>query len=776
LGVLATGLLVYAAPLGARGAGGRSVPARAAVRHRAGDRVIPRYDQERLAEWRQDIGSAVSAALVVLPQNLTHGIIAFSPLGPEGLGAGAFSVVAGAAIAGMVATRLSSSPSLASGLNAALSLTLGVVIATLVGLGVIPKGAAGIGPAILVSMAVALLAGLCMALFALVGVMRYVGLIPYPVTAGIVNGTALLLVLNQGPRALGLEYGDGWQDLLDHPLAPVIAIITGAVLLRPPRLSRVLTAGFFAVLVGAALQQALLALGAGSLLGPLLGPVPSVFTQGHSVLAAYGSIDLLLQPHVFLLLASAAVTLSVICTIETAATSAALGDITGRTEDAGRNLGAIALGNVAGAFFGGFITSGSIGASLSLFRQGGRTRRTALLRAAAMLLVVVTSGPLLALLPQAALAAVVLIGAVKLLDADSLRLLRAATVRGARNKRDLIGNALVVLAVAGTALAYNLILAVGVGILLSLVVFVVTMAGTPVRRVYRQPVGRSRIRHPPAAEAILVAHGEEIAVIELEGTIFFGSAQLIGEAVQKEFAAGAKEVILDLRRVGRIDLSGARRLLATCGRCWRDGQLLTLAPVRPGQPLADYLSDLALDPLPRPEHVHQTLDGAVAAAEARLIARHASVGVGAEAEPLEVLQGLGLTAAGAATLLSHMTEERFEAGQTVIRTGERSDSVRILIGGTADVCLPPEPGSPPFKLATFSPGTIFGEMALLTGAPRSADVIAAAPLRCLRLDLPAVDAMRQSDPDAAFALMKAIALQLERNLRWANLTLATLEP
>jgi hypothetical protein len=105
-------------------------------------------------------------------------------------------------------------------------------------------------------------------------------------------------------------------------------------------------------------------------------------------------------------------------------------------------------------------------------------------------------------------------------------------------------------------------------------------------------------------------------------------------------------------------------------------------------------------------------------AEARLIARHAGAATGQEAEPLAVLQGLGLSTAGAATLLSHMTEEHFEAGQTVIRTGERSDSVRILIAGTADVCLPPEPGSPPFKLATFSPGTIFGEMALLTGAPR----------------------------------------------------------
>jgi len=728
-----------------------------------------------LAEWRKDASSALSGALVTLPQNLTHGIIAFAPLGPEGLGAGAFTVVAGAAMAGMVATRMSSSPTLASGLNAALSLTLGVVIAKLVALGVVPRGAAGVGPAILVSMAVALLAGLCMGAFALLRVMRFIGLVPYPVTAGIVNGTALLLIVNQGPRALGIDVLDGWAQPFAHPLALLVAGVTALALTWPNAVSRVLTAGFFAVLVGAAVHHGLGVLGAAPWLGPALGPVPSALTQAHSVLRAYGSAGLLLNAEVFLLLASAAATLSVICTIETAATSTALGDISGNPEDAGRNLGAIAMGNVAGAFFGGFITSGSIGASITLWRQGGRTRRAALLRAAAMLVVVVAAGPLLALLPLSALAAVVLVGAAKLLDADSLRLLRAVSGRRRRHRRDLVGNALVVVAVAGTALLTNLILAVVVGVLLSLLVFAVTMATSPVRRVYRQPIGRSRIRHPSWAEAILLEHGEQIAVIELEGTIFFGSAQLIGQAVTEAFDQGADEVILDLRRVGRIDLSGARRLLATCARCWRQGQTLTLAPVRPGLPLADYLADLDLMQLLRPNHMYPTLDGAVADAEARLIARHAPAEPAAEADPLAVLLALDLPEAGARALLAYMQEERFATGEAVIRTGDRSDSVRILLAGAADVCLPAAAGSVPFKLATFSPGTIFGEMALLTGAPRSADVIAATPLHCLRLDLPAIALLRKTDPDAAFALMKAIALQLERNLRWANLTLATLE-
>ena len=66
-------------------------------------------------------------------------------------------------------------------------------------------------------------------------------------------------------------------------------------------------------------------------------------------------------------------------------------------------------------------------------------------------------------------------------------------------------------------------------------------------------------------------------------------------------------------------------------------------------------------------------------------------------------------------------------------------------------------------------------MALLSNAPRSADLVARGAVRCLRLDPDGLAALRIDAPDSAWFLLKAIALQIELNLRLANAAIASYE-
>jgi CRP-like cAMP-binding protein/anti-anti-sigma regulatory factor len=301
------------------------------------------------------------------------------------------------------------------------------------------------------------------------------------------------------------------------------------------------------------------------------------------------------------------------------------------------------------------------------------------------------------------------------------------------------------------------------------------MARDVVRRVYSNPTGRSRIRRPEGEIALLIAEGRRIVVVELEGAIFFGSVDRITNRVQQAMAAGARYVILDMRRVSRIDHSGARRLLHSCNQFWRQGQHLSLAYVRPGLAVWDYLNELGLMPQLQQQHVFASLDAAVEVAEVRLLQDQDAPPQQA-LSPEEGLRSLRIPDAIIPGLLAHMERMSFPAGDLVIRAGDNATDVWLLLSGLLDVTLPLAGANKlRTRLATLTPGALAGEMALLSGQPRSADVLARTDVDCLRFEVATMERLRQEAPDLAYHLLAGISLQVQQNLRQANMTIGSLE-
>jgi CRP-like cAMP-binding protein len=97
---------------------------------------------------------------------------------------------------------------------------------------------------------------------------------------------------------------------------------------------------------------------------------------------------------------------------------------------------------------------------------------------------------------------------------------------------------------------------------------------------------------------------------------------------------------------------------------------------------------------------------------------------------------------------------RFAAGSALIRAGDSGRSFYVLLDGTARVVRPSG------RSRRLGAGDYFGEMALLDGAPRSADIVAEGEVLTLTIDRPRFAKLLRAEPALAQALLSTLAGRL----------------
>jgi CRP-like cAMP-binding protein len=102
-----------------------------------------------------------------------------------------------------------------------------------------------------------------------------------------------------------------------------------------------------------------------------------------------------------------------------------------------------------------------------------------------------------------------------------------------------------------------------------------------------------------------------------------------------------------------------------------------------------------------------------------------------------------LSPSEAALLGLFVQRESAEAGQVIVRQGEEGDALFLIESGQVEVRARDE-GGDETAIATLGPGNYFGEIALVTGGPRNADVVALTPLTLLRLDRSGYELLTQA--------------------------------
>ncbi len=117
-----------------------------------------------------------------------------------------------------------------------------------------------------------------------------------------------------------------------------------------------------------------------------------------------------------------------------------------------------------------------------------------------------------------------------------------------------------------------------------------------------------------------------------------------------------------------------------------------------------------------------------------------------------------LTEAERSSLARRLVHAPFAAGDVVTRQGAVANWLYILTGGEVEVWLE-DAGRPRRRVAKLGPGSVFGEMGMMTGAPRRATVSAATEIECYRLDKEAFSAVLHARPEIAESLSQILALR-----------------
>jgi MFS family permease len=113
----------------------------------------------------------------------------------------------------------------------------------------------------------------------------------------------------------------------------------------------------------------------------------------------------------------------------------------------------------------------------------------------------------------------------------------------------------------------------------------------------------------------------------------------------------------------------------------------------------------------------------------------------------------GIPAFRVATTLARGVTLQVPAGQPIIRQGEPADRFYVILDGSVEVTRSEKPDQSAQRLRSLGPDDAFGELGLLTGAPRSATVTAETPVRLLALDAPVFLELVTAGPELAPRLL-----------------------
>ncbi len=483
-------------------------------------RLLPRrsdYTGVRRS-WKHDVVAGVTVGIVALPLALAFGVT-------TGMGAAAGLMTA--IVAGTVAAVFGGSNVQVSGPTGAMTVVLVPIVAR--------YGT----PAVAV---VAMMAGVLVIAAAFLRAGRYLAYVPWPVIEGFTVGIATIIFLQQVPNALGVPKPAGENaaavavravarsfdsgTLAALGLVAVVAVLM--VLL--PRLHRTLPASLIAVAVATVVAEA------ASLDVSRIGTLPSSLP-----LPALPPVSLDQVSQLF----SAALAVALLASLESllsAKVADGMAD-TGR-HDPDRELFGQGLANLASPLFGGMPATGAIARTAVNVRAGARTRVSALVHAAVLVAVVYLGSGLVAKIPLAALAGVLMVTAVRMVEMHNVR----AVVRATRS------DALVFAATAVATIAFDLIVAVELGLAVAAVLALRSLVQT--NTIVAEPGIVATDEITTDAEAALMA--EHIVTYRIDGALFFGAAQRF--LTELTAVSDVRVVILRLPQLQMLDATGAQAL------------------------------------------------------------------------------------------------------------------------------------------------------------------------------------------------------------------------
>jgi SulP family sulfate permease len=728
---------------------------------------------------RGDIVGGLISAGIAIPLAMGFGMFAFVSFGDEYFASGALAGLMTALVAGIVSVLLGDmSPTLYAP-RIGTTFFLGILLYGLAHSDAPVVRSGGLPLTLAVIFSIILLGGVFQLLFGLVRLGTLIKFTPHPVMAGFQNAAAILLFLVQLGNVFGFDQNLPFVQALQHvdqakPLSVLIALLVFVSMWQATALLPRVPAPLVGLAVGTIVYYAMIAAGLGEHVGPVIGGAPSpelappMFPR-FIELARHPGLGAIVPTIV-----GGALALALIASIDALLCARLLARPGNPRVDGDRLLGRLGAGNVLAACFGGITSGLNPGATQVNRAFGGHTPFSVLVNAAAILLAIALLFPLIVYLPRVALSAVIMVIAVQNVDRWTLHTIRRVASGSTPYRRHLVLELAVVLVVAALSVLVNVVVAVFLGVAIAVLLFAVRMSRSIVRRSYRGSAVRSRKSRTIEQMSALERAGSGVLVVELQGALFFGTAETLAGEIAVQLQQPTQQLILDLRRITEIDSAGAEILRQIDADLTAQGASLALCVMQPSEPAAILADSGVLDAV-TPERVFGHVDRALEWAEERLLQPTTPGGASDTEAPLERAGVFsGLTSDELTAIKRHLRRTEIDKGRTVFGEGEQGKELFIITSGTASAYLRQASGAD-IRLATFAPGTIFGELALLDPGPRSASVIADDRLVCYALSDESFRLLSHESPEVAIRLLANLSRELSRRLRQANRTIHQLE-
>jgi SulP family sulfate permease len=412
--------------------------------------------------------------------------------------------------------------------------------------------------------------------------------IPHPVTTGFTTGIATVIATLQLKDVLGLQMGPMpehyleklaalWEARESARLADLaVAAATLALLLLIPRVLKKIPAPLIAIgLVSAiaagvhAIHPAFAVATIGSRFhtivnGVVVAGIPAVIPSPALPWSPGGLTFGLIRD-----LFPAAFAIAMLGAIESLLSAVIADGMTNTKHDSNAELVALGIGNMLAPIFGGIAATGALARTATNIRAGARSPFAAVTHAAVVMLAILCLAPLVAYIPMASLAALLLLVAWNMSEVHQfLGLMKMAP------KSDV---SVLVICFLLTVF-FDMVIAVSVGFVLAALLFMRRMV----------ELTESHIELDASRDGSMLPLPSGVILYEINGPLFFGAAQKAMSTLRSIRGSSFEVLIVNLGRVPVIDASGLVALDQAVGDVLRSGKKVILA-----------------GPLPRPHSIFE---------------------------------------------------------------------------------------------------------------------------------------------------------------------------
>lgn len=501
--------------------------------------------------YKDDILSGMTVALLLVPEAIAFSFIAgVNPM--VGLWSGVF--------VGLITAIFGGRPGMICGATGAIAL----VAAKAFQMGK-EKGAEGIsaggfdgysaydiGMQYLV--AALLFAGLIQILFGVFKLGRLVRLIPHPVMMGFVNGLAIMIFLGQAlffKQKNGVTDGQvdlGWLASSQAMLMIGLIILTMAIIQFLPRFTKAVPATLIAIIT---------VFGIGLILPSDIRDISDILRMLSPTDAANISSDFPLpsdlsqvpwmQKDFYIAILPISITIAFVGLLESLLTLQLIDDITETRGQGNRECIAQGAANITSGMFGGMGGCATIGQSLINMKNGGRGRTSGIVGALTLLALILFGADILMSIPVAALVGVMFMIVISTFEWATLKSV---------NKVPHTEMLVIILVTAVTVYTHNLAIGVGLGVIVSALVFA-AKSSTHIQ-----------------VETVQDSESNDERIYAPEGILYFGSTADFLE--QFTATSDRKNIVIDCEKMRVADLSGIEALNGIAEKYNKAGKNLKL--------------------------------------------------------------------------------------------------------------------------------------------------------------------------------------------------------